>query len=148
MFLDWMSFTWKRNGTRGGHRSFLVLGGWLWDGNLYSWGLLCVLPGWVPEGRKDSETGQRGKLNYGALKQRFQLNLKKLWIWGGPSDLTRIGKREPGLHSHSPSLNSHCLQAIFGRAVTLSQVVLFSRGQEPRWGTQLRAVSSQHPQQL
>ena len=114
MFPEGMSFTWKRDWIRGGLRSVLALGGWLWDGDSYAWGLLCVLPASASVGRKDSRIGQEGELNCGALKQRPQLNLEKLWGWGGPSDLTRIGERKPGLHSHSPSLNSHRLQAVLG----------------------------------
>ena len=99
------------------------------------WG--SELRGSAPVGTESSRVGNKGKLNCNALKQRPLLNLK------GPlddlSNLIRIGERERGLHSHPPSLSSHCLQAFLRDGSDLESGGSFSRGQ-----ALLRALSCQH----
>lgn len=88
------------------------MGGRFRDGGLHAGGLLGVLLGLALVGIEGGKIGRKGKLNRDALKQRPLLNLQGFWGWDDPSNLIRTGERKPGIHSHPPSSNSHCLQAV------------------------------------
>lgn len=95
--------------------------------------LVWYAPGSAPVG-KESITGQKGKLNCDALKQRLLLNLQGLWGFDDPSDLIRIGQRDPGLLSHPPSLDSHCLQAVLEEGSDFESIGFFQQRTSPTKG--------------